>query len=257
MLEPKDKKRLVAIGAVLLVAWVAVDIVIGASVQNIKTAEARSASDQARANQYFGGSRYDLNSSVPNSTLVGLEGIRNATLIPLRIAGILSAILLLALSPIPKNLRLWKSEAASAPSARLTVGTALSVLGLLAIGVAQIVASNSLVSVSRVRQFSAAEKQADLEARTMRNPPGHLVPPGYNPSDVSIVFGSERVEMENVTDIDIDIAPYVSGARVIGGVLLFVGLVYVMLGIQVGPPNGAQSPVADSSVEATPDKTEE
>lgn len=242
MLETQYRKRLIILGVVLLLVWFIGDVIIGASIQSIKTDEARSASDRARANQFFGGSRYNRNSSVPNSTLVGLEGIRDATIIPLRVAGILSTILLLALSPIPKNLKLSRSKTAPPPSSKLTAGTVFGLIGLLAIGVAQVVAANNLVTVSRPRQFSAAERKMDLEARTMRNPPGHLVPPGENPSNVSIVFGSDRVEMEKVTEIRGDMFIYVWGARLFGGALLFVGLLYAIIGSQVGPPTATLQP---------------
>lgn len=234
MLDTKYRRRLTVLGVVLLLLWFIGDVMIGASIQSMKSDEARSASDRARANQIFGGSRY-MNSSVPNSTLVGLEGIREATIIPLRVAGILSVILLLALSPIPKNLRLSKSKTSPPPPSKLNAGKVFGLIGLLALGVAQVVASNNLVTVSRPRQFSAAERRADLEARTMRNPPGHLVPPGENPSNVSIVFGSDRVEMEKVTEIHGDMFVYVWGARLFGAALLVVGFVYVMIGMQIGP----------------------
>jgi hypothetical protein len=156
---------------------------------------------------------------------------------------------------------LSKSKSASPPSAVLAIGTAFSVLGLLAIGVAQIVESNNTFTVIRARQLSAKERQRDLEARTMRNPPGHLVPPGYDPSNHSIVFGGKGVEKENViekvTEIDDKVALYVSVARVVGGVLLFVGLASVVLAIQVGPPDRTVKPIAKSIVPATPDKAEE
>lgn len=259
MLEPKDRKRLVVIGVALLVTWVVGDIVIGAAVQNTKEDQAKTASEAARASRFSRRTTYSRDHSVPNATFVLLEGIRNATLIPLRIAGILSAFLLLALSPIPEYLRLTKSKSASPPSAILAIGTAFSILGLLAIGVAQIVASNNTFTVTRTRQLSPEEKQRDLEARTMRNPPGHLVPPGYNPSEHIIIFGGDEVEMkritEKVTEIDNKVALYVSVARVVGGILLFVGVAYSILAIQVRPPDRTKQPIEDSS--ATSDKTEE
>lgn len=242
MLETKHRRRFIVLGVVLLLLWFIGDVIIGSSIQSMKSDEARSAADTARANQIFGGSRYTMNASVPNSTLVGMEGIREATIIPLRVAGILSAILLLALSPIPKILRWSKSETSPPPSSKLTSGTVFGLIGLLALVVAQVVASYNLVTVSRPRQFSAAERQADLEARTMRNPPGHLVPRGENPSNVSIIFGSERVEMEKVTEINGDMFVYVWGARLFGAALLVVGFVYVMIGTQDGRPPAPPQP---------------
>ena len=84
---------MVAIGVVFLLVWFFDDVIIGATIQGMKTDEARRVSVRT--------SNYTLNPSGPNSMLAGLEGIREATIIPIRVAGVLSAILLLALSPIP------------------------------------------------------------------------------------------------------------------------------------------------------------
>jgi hypothetical protein len=89
--------------------------------------------------------------------------------------------------------------------------------------------------MSRPRLLSPAERQMELERRTMRNPPGHLVPPGYNPQNVSIVYGSDRVEMDKAKEIQGDMFIYVWGARLFGGALRAVGLIYVMIGTQFGP----------------------
>lgn len=243
MLEPKDRKRVITIGVVFLLVWFFGDVIIGVTIQGMKTDEARRVSG--------GTSNYTLNPSGPNSMLAGLEGYREATIIPIRVAGALSAILLLALSPIPKILRLSKSKTSPPPSSKLTAGTVFGIVGLLAIGIAQVVASNNTVSVRRPRQLSTAERQADLESRTMRNPPGHLVPRGENPSNVSIIFGSERVETEKVTEIQGDMFVYVWGVRLFGGALLLVGLFYVMVGTQVGPPPAPAEPNVDPAASDT------
>ncbi len=248
MLEPKDRKRLIVIGVVFLLLWIFGDVIIGVTIQGMKTDEASRVSG--------GTSKYDLNPSSPNPLLAGFEGIREATIVPIRVAGALSAILLLALSPIPKILRLSKSKTSPTPSSKLTAGTVFGIVGLLALGIAQVVASNNLVTVSRPRQLSAAERQADLESRTMRNPPGHLVPSGENPANVSIIFGSERVETEKVTEIQGDMFVYVWGARLFGGALLLVGLFYVMIGTQVGPPPAPPQPNVDPAANDTSSNAE-
>jgi hypothetical protein len=249
-MQTKDRKLLLTLSIVLLVAWFVGDFLLGAAVGDLQRQSKQDAVRQARAdsNRHMMGGNSGYNGGSRSMGPLELASFHETIRLPLRYAAAAGLLLFLAFGPVVQWVRNLPQHFVQKP--RLVVGMILIAVAIAIFAGAQVIASSHSTSFTQTRPITGAALEADRRQRTMVNPPSHLNPNPRAGKLTSITYGADPTETVTSSEIDASVIGYVLIARLVAAVIGCVGLVYTLLGAQSNPANGAQpAPTTKSPLE--------